>query len=95
MKRHKKILHQPSIKQGCDAYATLLDYPPAADKEIRLAYMAGAATLFYLIIGMLDEGIEPTPGDLQKMDAIHKEIDTFAQTFDVEILRRMAGKGEA
>ncbi len=56
--------------------------------EMRLAFWAGATTLFYAIMRMLDPGKERTEADLAKMDALHKEVEAFARTFDAEVVKR-------
>ena len=57
-------------------------------EESRLAFYAGAATLFYSIMKSLDAGDEPTEADLARMDAIRAEIDGFAAAFDAEVAKR-------
>jgi hypothetical protein len=59
--------------------------------ECRLAFWAGAATLFYALMGGLDPGEEPTEADEAKMKAIDAEIQGFSETFDAEVLKRHGG----
>ena len=49
-------------------------------EETRKAFYAGAACLFYAILGLLDPGTDATDADLEKMDALHKELDEFLNT---------------
>jgi hypothetical protein len=83
----------PSIHAAWLAYRSLLlaDEPdPAVVEDCRVAYWAGAATLFYAImLHGLDEGQEPTDADLARMAAIDSEVEAFARTFDAEALRRI------
>lgn len=66
--------------------------PEIQRAECGLAFWAGAATLFYSILNMLDEDEEPTADDLACMEAIHKEIERFASTFDAEVHNRHGGR---
>jgi hypothetical protein len=63
------------------------DAPPAQIDGMRLAYMAGAQHLFGSILTALDADAEPTEADLRRMDAIHAELDAFAE----ELKRKLAG----
>ena len=60
--------------------------PDASQTQIakmRMAFFAGAQHLFSSILGILDQGVEPTDKDMQRMDAIERELSTF-----VDQLRR-------
>lgn len=53
------------------------DAPDIQIREMKKAFYSGAALTFYGIIGMLDEDKEPTDEDVEKMDGLHKELDTW------------------
>lgn len=85
---------QPSIAAAWRSYRELVlprTIAPGMRDDLQLAFFAGAATLFYSIIATLDEGEEPTEADLARMDAINNEIETFAKSFDSEVLKRHGG----
>lgn len=42
--------------------------------EMRKAFFAGADSLFFLILAMLEPGAEPTESDLAKMEVLHREL---------------------
>jgi hypothetical protein len=46
--------------------------------ESRRAFFAGAQALLATIMGILEPGVEATPGDLATMVAISAELDQFA-----------------
>ena len=39
--------------------------------------MMGAAHIFFSLMTAMDEGTEPTEGDLKKMELIQKELEVF------------------
>lgn len=45
--------------------------------ESKRAFFAGANALLSEIVTMLDPGLEPTEGDLKKMDEIAAELNDF------------------
>lgn len=67
------------------------DAPAMQIVETQRAFFAGAATLFEMIMNVLDPGSEPTAGDLLNMDKIHAEIKAFGKGFDAEFFG-IAGK---
>lgn len=90
-----KLKGHPSIAAAWRGYQELVMHPQAPQlqrDECRLAFWAGAATLFYAIMQGLDEGTEPTDADMARMDAIHSEIDRFTRGFDDEVLKRHQGR---
>lgn len=92
-RRHasRTIKKAPSIAAGWISYQEMVMRPQTSDvqrAECGLAFWAGATILFYSILDCLDPGEEATDADLAKLDAIHKEIDAFASTFDAEVLKR-------
>jgi hypothetical protein len=76
------------IEAGWVAYRVMV-LPPNAPAiqidECRLAYMAGAQYLFFSILTILDPGEDPTDADLNKMDLINKELQTFAKDLEQKI----------
>lgn len=68
------------IEAGFQAYR-MLAIPPNAPEiqvsECRLAYFFGAQHLFSSLMGVLDEGSEPTEDDLKRLDLIDTELNTF------------------
>jgi hypothetical protein len=89
------IKKQPSIEAGWRSYRDLVmppDTPDIQRSECRLAFWAGASTLFYSIMDCLDPGEEPTDADEARMAAIHGEIDKFCSTFDAEVFKRHGGQ---
>lgn len=70
------------IEAGFQAYR-MLSIPPNAPEiqvsECRLAYFFGAQHLFSSIMGVLDEGTEPTEDDLRRLDLINTELAAFVE----------------
>lgn len=59
-------------------YTTIpADAPPVQIAEMRYAFMAGAQHLFASIMGILEEGREPTSNDLRRVSSISDELDAF------------------
>ena len=52
-----------------------------AYRELQAAFYAGALCLFNWFMVQLDEDAEPTDGDLDKVAAMDKEINTFFERF--------------
>ena len=76
------------MRIACD----LIDAPSDQLREMRMAFFAGAQHLFGTIMTVLEPGDEPTEKDLQRMDLIHRELDTFIKDFQ---LRHTPTKGSA
>ena len=55
--------------------------------ECRLAFYAGAAHLFYGILAAMDDGVEDTEADLEKMNLIDVEL----KSFQIEMIKKMKG----
>lgn len=51
--------------------------PAIQIQECRRAFMMGAAHIFFSLMTAMDEGTEPTEGDLKKMELIQKELEVF------------------
>lgn len=77
---------------GLRIAAIPLDAPAVQLEEMRNAFFAGAQHLFSSIMTILDEGEEPTKGDLTRMDLIEKELQSFINDFSV---RRLPTEGRA
>lgn len=54
------------------------DASPVQLHETRKGFFAGASHLFASIMNMLEEGAEPTPADLRRLDHIHAELEAFS-----------------
>lgn len=68
------------IEAGFVAFANLVipkDASPTQQREMRLAFMAGAEHVWSSVMNVLDEGEEPTADDMRRMDAIQTEIDAW------------------
>lgn len=70
------------VEAGWQAYR-MLSIPPNAPeiqvKECRLAYFFGAQHLFASMMGVLDEGSEPTDDDMKRLDNINEELTAFIE----------------
>ena len=56
--------------------------PPEQVAQMRLAFYAGATHVFFSVMNVLDhECEEPTEKDLARMDAVAKELERFAYSF--------------
>lgn len=47
--------------------------------DLRRTFYGGASALFYVFIGLLEPGEEPTEGDLARVTALHDELEAFNQ----------------
>lgn len=68
------------------------DAPPEQVSEMRLAFFAGAQHLFGSIMGILDEGRDPTDADMLRMEQISNELEAFILDY---AKRTMPTKGSA
>jgi len=53
------------------------DASPTQVDEMRKAFFMGAQHLFASIMGILEEGAEPTEKDMDRMMLIHNELEAF------------------
>lgn len=60
--------------------------------DMRAAFFAGAQHLFASIMGVLDDGQEPTKADLRRMDLIANELQTFIEDYKLRHLDAEGGK---
>ena len=77
---------------GFATHAMQHDVSDAQRHDMCVAFFAGADHLFCSIMSMLDPGSEETAGDLQRMEAIHDELQQFR---DLLKAATMTTKGEA
>jgi hypothetical protein len=61
------------------------DAPQIQIDETRWAFFAGAQHLFASIMSVMDSDKEPTAKDMQRMDQIHAELQTFARQIELRI----------
>ena len=76
------------IETGFNALRELViakDAPRIQVDEMRLAYMAGAQHLWASIMSVLDPGSGETPGDVQRMEKIQAELDSWRQTLELRL----------
>lgn len=57
----------------------------------RHAFYSGAATFFDITMHVMDEGDEPTEADLDKMSALHDELDAYVKALLVMTTPRGRG----
>jgi len=55
--------------------------PDNQRKEIRQAFFCGSQHLFSSIMRIMDEGVEPTANDVNKMDLIDQELEGWLHQF--------------
>jgi hypothetical protein len=53
------------------------DAPQQQVEDMEAAFMAGALHFYTAIMGTLDEGMEPTAGDMRRMENAHNELMDF------------------
>jgi hypothetical protein len=51
--------------------------PPVQVDEMRKAFFMGAQHLFASITSIMEEGVEPTEKDFDRMTLIHNELEAF------------------
>lgn len=57
------------------------DTPPAQLEFGKMCFFAGCTHLFTAMLGVLDEGVEETPDDMDRMAKIHNELQAFEADF--------------
>lgn len=83
------------VEAGWASFAHLViaaDAGPVQRAEMRNAFYAGAQHLWGSIHNGLDPEAEPTDADMQKMELIQRELDTFIKDF---ARRHLPTKGQA
>ncbi len=87
----KKLVDEGKLVEAGWASLRVLTLPPdtPADqlREMRMAFFAGAQHLFGSIMGMMDDGEEPTAADMSRMDMIHKELQGFIAEMQARLAR--------
>lgn len=68
------------------------DAPPEQLEMMKMAFFAGSTHLFTAMMGVMDEGIEETAGDMDRMAKIHNELQAFDADFQLRY-GRPAGSG--
>lgn len=79
------------IEAGWESFRILV-VPPTAGKvqldETRKAFFAGAQHVFVSMMELVgDDGGEPTPDELRRIDLIDKELEGFVDELRAEIAR--------
>jgi hypothetical protein len=77
---------------GLRLAAIPLDAPAIQIEEMRNAFFAGAQHLMSSIMTVLDPGADVTDADVDRMAAIHAELDGFIEQFK---LRHFPAEGRA
>lgn len=76
-----------------------LTIPLIANKEqrddMRVAFFAGAHHLFSSIMSMMGANEEPTEKDMERMNLIHKELQSFIEEFKKQNAKREEELGPA
>lgn len=67
------------VEVGWCAFQILCLQGVPADQlaDFRVAFFSGAQHLFAAIMGIMEDGKEPTERDMDNMDAIHEELQSF------------------
>ena len=63
----------------------LLDIKGMQIKQLKTVFMVGAQHLFASIMTILEPGEEPTDADLNRMDLINDELETFRKEFILQV----------
>lgn len=65
-------------------HMTLQDAPEIQIREMRKAYFAGAQHLWASLFGFMEDGEEPTPNDLRRMEMVQVELEAFTDSLKRE-----------
>jgi hypothetical protein len=72
------------LRIACDLH----DAPKQQLDDMRNAFFAGAQHVFHSITGgLLEDGVEPTQADLNRMDNIDQELRRFIKDFEVKHIK--------
>lgn len=63
------------------------DAPQVQIDEMRNAFFAGAQHLYGSVMGMMEDGAEPTMNDLRRMAAIDAELTQFIEQFKTKFTK--------
>lgn len=83
------------IEAGWLSFRIMVIHPDAPQvqlDEMRLSFFSGAQHLFGSIMTFLESGDEPTDADLKRMEAVHQELEDFAELLKLR-LARVKGSG--
>jgi len=85
------------IEGGFDAFVVISKIDAADPRlpALRDAYMHGAEHLWSSIMATLDPGVEETPDDLRRMDAIHAELTAWREHKLAAMAQSYPTKGSA
>ena len=81
---------QKYIEAGWESYRSMVipkDAPDIQIRETRQAFYAGSALLWQSLMLFLDNDVEPTTDDMQRMEDIQVEIDAYGQQLDRDLLK--------
>lgn len=81
-----------SLEQAWQAYRSVCLGPAIEERDVELAFKAGATVLFRAILTSLDPDSEPTPRDIRFMQQVTSELDRFDATFDEAIAGRRGAR---
>lgn len=62
----------------------LQDAPEIQIREMRKAFFAGAQHLFTSLMQVMDDGNEPTPDDLRRMEMVSVELEAYTDALKRE-----------
>jgi hypothetical protein len=84
----KKLIDQGKIIEAGWLGLKIMAIPPTASEvqltEMRKAFFAGAHHLFASIMIMLEPGQEATKKDMDRLDMIHRELESFVKELNRE-----------
>lgn len=73
------------VEAGWEACAELLGVAKlpteAQRRDMRYAFFAGAQYFFEAVLFAIEEGDDPTPDDLHRMQSAHEELARFGEEF--------------
>jgi hypothetical protein len=81
-----------SLDQAWQAYRATCLGPVIDERDVELAFKAGAVVLFRAILTSLDPDSEPTARDIRFMQQVTAELDRFDETFDEAIRQRRGAR---
>jgi len=76
---------------GLRLAAIPLDAPAIQLDEMRNSFFAGAQHLMGSLMSMLDPGDEPTEDDMNRLNLIQDELDSFIEDFKLRHLTKHKG----
>lgn len=73
---------QPTMAENWKRFAEMVlpaDAPDIQRSEMRKAFYAGATAFMGIMEELTDEDVEPTERDMEMVEAIHRELQDFAE----------------